>query len=154
MTQWETASAPRWRLDFFSVHVSSLLILCCAGLSHCHVWLCDPTDCSPPWDSLGKILECVAMPASRGSSQPRNGTQVSLIACGFFTIWATREALIHLILGEKRIFLSTCYQPGAILYSLLILIHLICTVTLGVGVTLLKLYVHYMLLKQYVQSGS
>ena len=39
------------------------------------------------------ILEWVAMPSSRGSSQPRDHTQVSHIAGGFFTIWATREAL-------------------------------------------------------------
>ena len=32
------------------------------------------------------------MPFSRGSSQPRNQTQVSHIAGGFFTVWATREA--------------------------------------------------------------
>ena len=30
-----------------------------------------------------------------GSFQPRGGTQVSLIACRFFTIWATREALTY-----------------------------------------------------------
>ena len=39
-----------------------------------------------------RILEGSAMPSSRGSSQPRNWTQVSCIAGGFFTIWATREA--------------------------------------------------------------
>ena len=33
-----------------------------------------------------RILEWVAMPSSRGSSQPRNQTQVSLIASRFFTI--------------------------------------------------------------------
>ena len=32
------------------------------------------------------------MPSSRGSSQPRDRTQVSHIAGRFFTIWATREA--------------------------------------------------------------
>ena len=32
------------------------------------------------------------MPSSRGSSQPRIQTQVSRIAGGFFTSWATREA--------------------------------------------------------------
>ena len=32
------------------------------------------------------------MPSSRESSQPRDQTQVSCIAGGFFTIWATREA--------------------------------------------------------------
>ena len=39
-----------------------------------------------------RILEWVAMPFSRGSSQPRDQTQVSCIAGRFFTIWATREA--------------------------------------------------------------
>ena len=38
-----------------------------------------------------KILEWVARPSSRGPSQPRDQTQVSHIAGGFFTIWATRE---------------------------------------------------------------
>ena len=37
-------------------------------------------------------LEWVAFPFSRGSSQPRDQTQVSCIAGGFFTSWATREA--------------------------------------------------------------
>ena len=40
-----------------------------------------------------RILEWVAFPFSRGSSQPRDQTQVSWIAGGFFTSWATREAL-------------------------------------------------------------
>ena len=38
------------------------------------------------------ILEWVAFPFSRGSSRPRDRTQVSCIAGGFFTSWATREA--------------------------------------------------------------
>ena len=38
-----------------------------------------------------RILERVAFPSSRGSSQPRDRTQVSHIAGGFFTICATRE---------------------------------------------------------------
>ena len=54
-------------------------------------------DYSPPGSSVygilqARILECVAMPSSRGSSQPKDWTQVSHIAGGFFTIWATREA--------------------------------------------------------------
>ena len=35
-----------------------------------------------------RILKWIAMPSSRGSSQPRDETQVSLIAGGFFTISA------------------------------------------------------------------
>ena len=39
-----------------------------------------------------RILEWVAMPSSRGSSQLRDRTQVSQIAGEFFPVWATREA--------------------------------------------------------------
>ena len=39
-----------------------------------------------------RILESVAFPFSRRSSQPRDRTQVSHIAGGFFTSWATGEA--------------------------------------------------------------
>ena len=39
-----------------------------------------------------RILEWVAMPSSRRSSQPQDGTQVSHIAGRFFTVWATRKA--------------------------------------------------------------
>ena len=39
-----------------------------------------------------RILEWVVFLFSRGSSQPRDQTQVSRTAGGFFTSWATREA--------------------------------------------------------------
>ena len=39
-----------------------------------------------------RILECIAFPFSRGSSQARDQTQVSIIAGVFFTSWATMEA--------------------------------------------------------------
>ena len=41
-----------------------------------------------------KILEWVAIHFSRGSSQPREWIQVSCMAGGLFTIWATREGQI------------------------------------------------------------
>ena len=39
-----------------------------------------------------RLLEWVAFPFSRGSSQPRDWTGFSCVAGGFFTNWATREA--------------------------------------------------------------
>ena len=44
--------------------------------------LCDPMDCSQPGSSVhgilqARVLERVATPSSRGSSQPRNQTHVS-----------------------------------------------------------------------------
>ena len=37
-----------------------------------------------------RILQWVAVPFSRASSQPRDQTQVSCIADKFFTSWATK----------------------------------------------------------------
>ena len=54
--------------------------------------LCDPMDCSVLAILQVGILEWVAVPFSRGSSQPRNQTGVSCIAGRFFTNWATSEA--------------------------------------------------------------
>ena len=53
--------------------------------------LCNPMDCSPPGSSvhgilLARILEWVAISFSRGSSRPRDRTQVSCIVGRFFTI--------------------------------------------------------------------
>ena len=45
-----------------------------------------------PWDSPGQNTGGVAVPFSKGSSQPRDQTQVSHSVGGFFTIWTTGEA--------------------------------------------------------------
>ena len=70
--------------------------LCCAEfLSHAQLF-------TTPWTVAhqvplsmrilqARILEWVAMSSSRRSSQHRDWTQVSCIADGFFTVWATRE---------------------------------------------------------------
>ena len=55
-------------------------------------------DCSLPVSSVhgilqARILEWVSMSFSRGSSQPRDRTQLSALGGGLSTIWATREAL-------------------------------------------------------------
>ena len=59
--------------------------------------LCNPMDCSLSGSSVygifqARVLEWIAISFSRGSSRPRNQTQVSCIAGRCFTIWATREA--------------------------------------------------------------
>ena len=60
--------------------------------------LCDPMDYTVRGILQARILESVvAFPFSRGSSQPRDWTQVSTIAGGFFTSWTTRELLAFLI---------------------------------------------------------
>ena len=54
--------------------------------------LCNPMDYTVHGILQARILEWVAFPFSRGSSQLRDQTQVSRIAGGFFTSWARREA--------------------------------------------------------------
>ena len=76
--------------------------------------LWDPTDCSPPGSSLlgilqARILEWVAIPFSRVSSQHREQIWVSCIAGRFFTIWATREVLeigVYFILWHISVWTS------------------------------------------------
>ena len=79
------------------------------------VWLCFyevkvaqsyPTLCNPMDYTLhrilqARILEWVAFPFSRGSSQPRDGTQVSCFAWRYFTNWATRDIKFVFIEASK-----------------------------------------------------
>ena len=69
--------------------------------------LCDPVDCSPPASSVhrllqARILEWAAVPFSRGSSRPRDQTQVSRIADRFFTVWVNREAPINRVHDNRN----------------------------------------------------
>ena len=69
--------------------------------------LCDLMDCNSPGSSVhgifqARVLEWVAISFSRGSSRPRDRTQVSRIIGRCFTIWATREALTECQLYAKH----------------------------------------------------
>ena len=60
--------------------------------------LCNHMDCSPSGSSVhgilqARTLEWVAIPFSRGSSQPRDWNWLSCIAGRFFTIWVAKETL-------------------------------------------------------------
>ena len=67
---------------FVSYRIS---IYSCESVSHsAESDLCDPMDCSPPASSVhgilqARILEWLAIPFSRGSSQPKDPTQVSAL---------------------------------------------------------------------------
>ena len=59
--------------------------------------LCDPMGCSLPGFSIhgifqARVLEWLAISFSRGSSRPRDWTQVSRIGGRRFNLWATRKA--------------------------------------------------------------
>ena len=57
-----------------------------------HVLLWDRIDSTVHGILQASVLEWIAFPFSRGSSKPRDWSQVSDFAGGFFTSWATREA--------------------------------------------------------------
>ena len=81
-------------------------VLCCIK-SLSLVWLfCNPMDCSPPGSVHGilqaRILEWVAMPSSRRSSQPRDRTNECQIfplqANGLLSIWQIKMGIILFII--------------------------------------------------------
>ena len=88
-------------LFFIQVHAKSL---------QPYLTFCDPMDHSPPGFSVHgisqtRILEWVAIPFSRGSSQPRDWTcipYVSSIAGGFFNTSAIWEALLFFFLIQVQ----------------------------------------------------
>ena len=111
--KWGHSSTQLWHLHVLCLWTAAPRLLCPWGFSRQGYWrgssgallrdLPDPgiEQRSPTLqaDSLqseppGKprILEWVAYPFSRGSSQPRDQTQVSHISGRFFTSWVTREA--------------------------------------------------------------
>ena len=97
-----------------------ILIACVCLGAQCPA-LCDPMDCSPPGFSVmgilqARILEWVVMPSSRASSQSRDRTQFSHVVGGFFTIWATRNNDLRILLTCKLLFGRTGLRPE-ILYS-------------------------------------
>ena len=79
-------------------------VLCWVAPSCLTLW--DHVDCSPRGSSVpgilqARMLEWVVIFSSRGSSQLRDRTQVSRIAGGFFTCWATRGAHITIMWGNS-----------------------------------------------------
>ena len=83
-----------WSLPYWTSWVSEVAQSCPT--------LCHPMDCSPPGSSVhgilqARVLEWVAISFSRGSSQPRDWTQVSSIAGRCFNLWTTREAPLDII---------------------------------------------------------
>ena len=73
-----------------------------------------------PWNSPGKNTGVGCHTFLQGSSQPRDQTLVSCIAGGFFTSWATREALVscnslyceYLQFESTWFLLRSCSQPS------------------------------------------
>ena len=94
-TNWTLREAPNWKS--LSLADSLVLAILWAG-----------------------ILEWVAFPFSRGSSQPRDQTQVSRIAGRFLTNWAIREAPQKTEarpVGKIYLFLCVCSNNNSVFLS-------------------------------------
>ena len=82
---------------------------CVRGLvAQSRLTLCNPMDYSLPAFSVhgnlqARILERVAIPFSRGSSQPRDGTQVSHTAGGFLLSEAPGRPYILWIMAQFQL---------------------------------------------------
>ena len=79
-----------WYVNCISIKLHKVKML----VAQSCLTLCDPIDCSPPGSSVHGILQArilvwVAIFCSRGSSRPRDRTQVSCVAGRFFAAWAT-----------------------------------------------------------------
>ena len=94
------------------VHVC--VSVCCVSVCWCHcsltkscLTLWDPMDCSPPGSSVHGILqtsiiEWVAIPLSRVSSQPRDQACISCTAGRFFTTEPPGKPCVSVFRGLKE----------------------------------------------------
>ena len=78
----------------------------CLAAQSCLI-LCDPMDCSPPGSSIhgilqARILEWIAMPCFRGSSQPRVWTQVSRLLHWWWVLYHWSHQRIRKYKGETN----------------------------------------------------
>ena len=107
--QWKNCLS--WNLSLVPERLGTAVLshqACCTWLQQPHVCVCVcvcvcvshsiVSDSSTPWTVAqgilqARILKRVVISSSKGSSQPRDWTEVSCMAGGFFTVWATREAL-------------------------------------------------------------
>ena len=109
---------------FFPLHVE--MHACVLSHFSC-IWLCDTMECSPPGSSvhgflLARKLVWVAMPSTRGSSQPRDWTCVSCVSYigrWVLTTSTTRAAPLsryyHTKSSKEKIII--CSQPSSIPHS-------------------------------------
>ena len=78
-----------------------------------------PSLCYPLGILQARILEWVAFPFSRGSSQLRDRTQASRTAGGFCISWATREALRGISRNDECSEKSSKQEGDIILFAFL-----------------------------------
>ena len=104
----------------------SLLLLMLLSVTQLGVTLCDPMDyslpCSPVrWIFQARILDWIAISFSRGSSWPRDQTQVCYIAGGFFTTEPPAAAIAMDTRQQLSILHSFLLLGRSILWSFIFL---------------------------------
>ena len=88
-----------------------LFCMCVCSVASVLCVLCHPMDCSPPGSSVqARILECIAMLFSRGSSRPRDRTCVSSI----YLHWQV-GSLLPAPPGKPFLIVTQRYLPGSTL---------------------------------------
>ena len=103
LNHWTTKGTPSM---YISINQQLCIICTCmhAQLLQLGQTLCNPMHCSLSGFSVHgflqtRILEWVAMPSSRGSSQPRVGTHVSCVSCiagRFLTTTPPGKSMYHI----------------------------------------------------------
>ena len=88
------------------------LLLCvwmcvCVLITQLCLTLCNPMDCSLPGLSMGFSKQEYSS-FCRGSSRPRDRTQIPCIAGGFFTIWVPREASFMCAFSLTQSYICVC----------------------------------------------
>ena len=130
--------------ELFTLTLSGPLIysVCVCVCAQSCLTLCSSRDCSSPGSSIhgilqARILEWVAIPFSRGSSQPRDWNRVSCIAGKFFTIWTTSLFFIGMHFLSKEL-----NQINSVVnfldHQVSSLEHPICRTVLGTGYTVIN----------------
>ena len=118
-----------YKNDALKVEVKVLVAQSCPVLF-------DPMHCSPPHSSVhgilqARILEWVAIPFSRVSSQPRHSTCFSFIVCGFFIaeppgkLSKYHYSFLNYFLWTKNYILAYIYNSNTHLDYILI-IQIVC----------------------------
>ena len=80
--------SPFWNYLLFQFFLDTVAVLVAQScLTLCDPWTVARQALSVHGILQARILKWVAIPFSRGSSQPRDRTQVSCMASRFFTIW-------------------------------------------------------------------
>ena len=116
--QWSILLLIKFTLLLASCHYSnsSVYTVVCTSMKVKVTQKCpavfDPIDYTVHGFLQARILEWVAFPFSGGSFLPRDRTQVSCIAGGFFTSWATGEAQVGSLSLLQQIFLTQESNQG------------------------------------------